>query len=121
MALAPTTGELRDKIRFERLGKGANVGGVVKRDWASTGVVRSARVLPRMGGEGALAARQTGAQPVEITVRFDSQTRTMTTDDRAVDDRDPTRIWAIRSIAEIEGGKNRWLNLLCEAGGTDGR
>lgn len=121
MALAPTTGELRNKVRFERVGAADNVGGVVKSDWVSTGIIRSARITARMGGEGVLAARLTGSQPVEITIRHDSETRTLTTDDRAVDKHDPTRIWAIRSISEIESGRNRWLNLLCEAGGTDGR
>lgn len=120
MALAPTSAELRDKVRFERRAGQGNVGGVVKTDWAAAGVVRSARVQARFGGEGVLAARQTGNQPVEITVRWDSGTRTITTDDRVVDDRDPTRIWAIRSIAEAEAGRDRWLNMLCEAGGTDG-
>lgn len=121
MALVPKAAELRDRVRFERVTSGGNVGGVVKRDWASTGIIRRARVLARTGGEGVFAARLSSAQPFEITVRRDSGTKTLTTDDRVVDERDPARIWAIKSIAEVEGGRDRWLNLLCEAGGTDGR
>lgn len=121
MALAPRAPELRDKVRFERRSGKANVGGVIKSDWVPLGIERSARVVARMGGEGALAARLTATQPVEITVRYDSQTRTITTADRVVDARDPGRVWGIRSIGEVEGGRDRWLNLLCEAGGTDGR
>lgn len=121
MALAPRTAELRDKVRFERRSGKGNVGGVIKADWTALGIERSARVVARMGGEGVLAARMTATQPVEITVRFDSQTRTVTADDRVVDVRDPTRVWAVKSIAEVEGGRDRWLNSLCEAGGTDGR
>lgn len=121
MALVPDATELRDKVRFERRATGANVGGVTKQEWTALGVERSARVLARMGGEGVLAARQTGTQPVEITVRSDSGTRSITTDDRAVDVRDPTRVFAIRSIADPEAGGRRWLNMLCDLGGTDGR
>lgn len=121
MALAPRAAELRDKVRFERRSGKGNVGGVIKSDWAALGIERSARVVARMGGEGVLAARQTSTQPFEITVRFDSQTRTVTTDDRVVDMRDPTRVWAIKSIGEVEGGRDRWLNILCEMGGADGR
>lgn len=121
MALAPRAAELRDKVLFERRSGKGNVGGVIKSSWAALGIERSARVVARMGGEGVLAARLTATQPVEITVRYDSQTRTLTTEDRAVDARDPKRVWAIKSIGEVEGGRDRWLNLLCEAGGTDGR
>lgn len=121
MALAPRSAELRDKVSFERRAGTVNVGGVVKADWQALGVVRSARVVARMGGEGVMAARLTATQPFEITVRYDSGTRTITTDDRVVDARDPGRVWAIKSIGEVEGGRDRWLNLLCEAGGTDGR
>lgn len=121
MALAPRAPELRDKVRFERRSGRVNVGGVIKSDWAPLGVERSARVIARTGGEGVLAARLTATQPFEITVRHDSQTRTISPDDRVVDARDPSRVWAIKSIGEIEGGRNRWLNLLCEAGGADGR
>lgn len=121
MALAPKASELRDKIRFERRASGGNIGGVVKGDWFALGIERSARVVARMGGEGVLAARQNAAQPFEITVRYDSGTLTITTDDRIVDTRDPGRVWGIKSIGEVEGGRDRWLNILCEAGGTDGR
>lgn len=121
MALAPKPSELRDKVGFERRSGGANVGGVVKAAWAPLEIERSARVVARMGGEGVLAARQSATQPFEITVRYDSKTRTLTTDDRVVDLRRPGRMWGIKSIGEVEGGRDRWLNLLCEAGGTDGR
>ena len=121
MALAPKASELRDKVRFEGRTSGENIGGVVRGGWASLDIERSARVLFRMGGEGVLAARQNATQPVEITVRYDSETRTITTDHRVVDARDPSRVWGVKSIGEVEGGRDRWLNLLCEAGGTDGR
>lgn len=123
MALAPRAAELRDKVRFERRSGKGNVGGVIKSGWVPADGIgdRSARVVARMGGEGVLAARLTATQPCEITVRLDSGTRTVTTDHRVVDARDPTRVWAIKSIGEIEGGRDRWLNILCEAGGADGR
>lgn len=121
MALIPKAPELRAKVRFERRSGKGNVGGVVKSEWTALGIERSARVTPRLGGEGVLAARLTATQPVEITVRYDSQTRTITPDHRVVDTRDATRVWAIKSIADVESGRDRWLNMLCEAGGTDGR
>lgn len=124
MALAPRAPELRDKVRFERRSGQANVGGVIKSNWAPIGpdgATRSARVVARMGGEGVLAARLTATQPFEITVRYDSLTRTIRPEDRIVDDRDPSRVWGVKSIGEPEGGRDRWLNMLCEAGGVDGR
>lgn len=124
MALAPRASELRDKVRFERRSNKANVGGVIKSDWVRLGQpeeTRSARVQARMGGEGVLAARLTATQPFEITVRYDSLTRTLREDDRIVDDRDESRVWGVKSIGEVEGGRDRWLNILCEMGGADGR
>lgn len=129
MALVPSPAELRDRIRAERRVGQENVGGVVQSSWAPIGVDRSARIVTRLGGETATAARQTSRQLVEITLRSDSDTRRIQTDDRLVDVRgmvndsivETTRIWTVLSIGEVEGGLNRWLNLLCETGGRDGR
>jgi len=123
MALIPTPAELKTKVSFERRSGQGNVGGVVKTEWAALRIVRSSRVLPRLGGEGVLAARTQGTGPAEITVRSCSQTRSLTTDDRAVEvnplSGSTARVWNIRSIAPVEGGAD-WLNMLCEEDGGDG-
>lgn len=123
MALIPTPAELSAKIAFQRRSGGQNIGGVVKTVWAGIGVERSARVMARLGGEGVLAARTQGSTPCEITIRACSQTRTLTTDHRAVELRPregaSARIWNIQSIAPVGDGGD-WLNLLCEEDGGDG-
>lgn len=123
MALIPTPAELKTKVAFERRANGENVGGVVKEGWQSLGIVRSSRVLGRLGGEGVLAARSQGSSPAEITVRACSKTRSLTTDDRAIEVHPlpgaAARIWNVRSIVAIDGGAD-WLNLLCEEDGGDG-
>lgn len=123
MALIPTPAELNAKVAFERRGGKTNVGGVVKAPWSSLNLERSVRVTDRLGGEGVLAARTQGTGPSEITVRACSQTRSLTTDDRAVELRpragETARIWNIRSIARVGDGAD-WLNLLCEVDGGDG-
>lgn len=123
MALIPTPAELKTKVSFQRRAGKGNVGGVVKTDWSPLDIVRSTRVLARLGGEGVLAARLQGTGPAEITVRACSQTRTLTTDDRAVEINPragaTARIWGIRSVTPIDDGAD-WLNLLCEEDGKDG-
>lgn len=75
---------------------------------------RAARLVPLKGGEGVIASRLAGRQPVAIEVRSDIDTRTITTAWRAVDARSGA-LYNIRSIADMEQ-RGRWLTLMCEAG-----
>jgi len=120
MALIPTAGELRDRVRVETRQSSSNIGGVVRSEWTATGVVRWARVRERVGGETALAGRLTSRQAVEICVRSDSATRDLTSDHRLVGEAGPHAgaVWSIRSVTRL-GDTARWLLVTCEAGGLD--
>lgn len=117
----PGAGELRASVRFERRGPQANVGGVVVDGaWAVLIDRRSARLLPVRGGEQVQADRLSGVAAFELVVRSDSATRGVTTADRVVDRRDPTRVFDIRFAEDLEG-RGRWIVLQLEKGTGDGR
>lgn len=118
MALVPTAGELRDRIRAQVRASSPNVGGVVRREWRDTTLARRARIVGRIGGETALAGRLDGSQPVEVTVRSDAGTRALTADHRFVGLAGPHAggVWAIRSVTVI-GARGEWLLFTCVAGG----
>lgn len=115
----PGAGELRARVRFERR-DGADDGyGNKEGDWETVVTSRKARLLPTRGGEEVLASRLTGTGLWDLTVRRDSGTATVLVGDRIVDERDTTRIWNIRWIADLEG-RNRWLTMTAESGVADG-
>lgn len=116
----PGAGQLRDAVRFERKLGASNVGGVVKGDWAVLIERRSVLLLPERGGEAVTAARLAGQSVWTLVCRLDSATKLITADDRAVDVRDPTRVFDIRSSLDLEG-RGRWLVMTLEQGVGDGR
>ena len=75
---------------------------------------RCAGFIMKPGSESVLAARLQGQQPVTIIVRFDSQTRTIGTDWRAVDVR--TGIAYAIKAAEDMDRKRQWWTMVCVAG-----
>jgi len=77
--------------------------------------VYSALVKPKLGGEAILAGRLSGTNFVNITVRASSDTRQITTDWRAKDERSET-LYNIRSNPIDPDGKRVWLEMLCEQG-----
>lgn len=115
----PGAGQLRHKVKFQRRGPGSNDGGVVKYDWLSFGSPRKCRLLPVQGRETVQADRLAGVSAWELTLRQDSTTRALTTDDRVLDARAAGKPFAIRSILDLEG-RGRWLVLTLEAGAEDG-
>lgn len=66
--------------------------------------VISAKVQARLGGETVLAARLTGQQPVNITVRQSANTRRIGVDWQARDVRTGT-VYAIRSIIDPDDSR----------------
>lgn len=74
----------------------------------------SARVRVLKGGEGVLAVRLQGTQPVLITVRSSPDTKQITTEWRAVDANDASKIYNIRAVTPDEVGDA--IDLLCEQG-----
>lgn len=109
-----TAGRLLDKVTFERKKKlGDTYGNEVTGPWEAQ-FTRSAEIRPLRGGETVLAARLSGTQPVLIIVRYDSQTRTITPDWRAVDAREGT-VYAIESASDIERAKE-WFTITGQSG-----
>jgi hypothetical protein len=111
----PGPGEFNAKIRFDRrAASGQNRGGHVKAAYAEV-CTRSGRLLPLKGGEDVQAGRLAGVAAYSLDIRQDSTTRGLTTDDRAVDARDPSRVFAVRSILDLEG-RGQWWTLTIEQG-----
>jgi head-tail adaptor len=61
-----------------------------------------------------MAARLEGNQPVVITVRASSDTRRITTDWRAVDARDASHVFNVRSTSP--GERRDYIDILCQLG-----
>ncbi len=88
-------------------------GNIIEGGWTNQFTV-AARIQYLRGSEAVMADRLAGRQPVLITVRRSRQTEQITTDWRAVDARDPDRIFNIRAIAQDE--KRSLFDLLAESG-----
>lgn len=115
----PARAELRSRVRFEsRTGKD-NVGGVVRTVWAEFCGDRRVRLLPLRGGEDVQADRAAGVSIWVLDVPADIQLRGVTTDMRAVDSRDETRTWNIKSVLDLQG-LDLWRTMTLEFGGADG-
>ena len=112
-------GGMRARLRFERRGYlDDGAGNAEEAGPFEARFFRQARLVPLKGGEDVIAARLAGRQPVAIEVRSDSDTRTITTAWRAVDQRSGAE-YNIRSIADMDQ-KRAWLTLLCETGVPSG-
>lgn len=109
-----SAGELRERVAFERRAPADDgFGNEVSGEW--TEAFRcAARIRPARGGETIQAARLAGKQPVVITVRYNSNTRTVTTDWRVRDTRTET-IYNIRSIVNPDEHR-AYLDMECDAG-----
>lgn len=106
------SGDLRERVAFDRRVVEDVEGGSVRSDWAEQLTV-PARIRPLRGGEGVIAARLQGTQPVVITVRYSSATKTIDPSWRCRDAR-TGREYNIRTATPDE--RRVWVDLLCEAG-----
>lgn len=109
-----SAGPLRERVRFEKRAAADDGCGNTRGDWVAQ-FSRAAAIRPLQGGEGVIAARLSGTQPALIIVRFDSETRTIAPDWRAVDEASGT-VYAIKTAADMER-RRAWWTMLCEAGG----
>lgn len=85
---------------------------------ANANFIRPANITPKLGGEDVLAARLTGRNFVNITVRQSANTATVTTDWQAKDERTGD-IYNIRSIIDPDAGNTHhgfYYEMLCEKG-----
>lgn len=77
-----------------------------------------ANIAPRLGGEDVLAARLTGTNIVNITVRQSTNTATVTSDWKAKDE-NSGEVYNIRSVIDPGGGTVNhgfYFEMLCERG-----
>ena len=86
--------------------------GNVEGDWETQFTVAARRRMLR-GGEGVLASRLEGRQPVIFTIRRSTQADAINTDWRATDARTGT-VYNVRTVERSED--RHWIDLLCEAG-----
>lgn len=108
-------GDLRERVIFQARGAvDDGVGNPVSGVWQDRCTVW-ASLAAKMGSETVTASRMQGEQPYVLTVRQSSDTRQITTDWRAVDARQPERVFNIRAIADPDG-RRTWLELLVVMG-----
>ena len=116
-------GELRYRVGFYQRGSG--VGSPDVPDYGSGGgypstatFITYADIEPRLGGEQVLAARLTGKNLSNITVRQSSETDAVDVDWIAKNE-DTGEIYNIRSVIDPHQGGVRhglWWEMLCEEG-----
>lgn len=110
----PGAGDLRQSVRFERrIDVSDGIGGVTS-SWTPLATV-PAKVAPMKGGESVRAARLAGVSNVEITVRSDTTSRSVTPADRAVDARSG-QTYNIKWTGNLDE-RGRFITIIVEAGG----
>ncbi|MFC4172641.1 phage head closure protein [Microvirga sp. GCM10011540] len=111
----PRSGELRDRVTFQaRSVVDDGYGNEVSGPWTDQFTV-AANIAPARGREEVLAQRLEGVRPVEITVRWSSQTGQIAPEWRAVNARKPAEIYNIHDIRDPDG-KRMWNVLTCTLG-----
>lgn len=106
-------GSLRERVTFSQRSSSSDDYGNVEDSYVDQFSV-AARIQYLRGGEGVMAARLDGHQPVLVTVRRSTDTEKIKPDWRVTDARDPARIFNIRSIVPDE--RRELFDLLCEIG-----
>lgn len=116
MAIIPTIGELRHRVRFESRQSVENELGEIVGGWRSIASGVPARLIVTKGGEDVRAARMGGTITFDLTIRSTSATRSITTADRMVDERSGT-VYALKTPPLNLDGRDRFLTITVEAGG----
>lgn len=118
MAKKPSAGRMRELLHFQRQGATPagepDYGSPQAGDW-ETVFTEPAELAPMRGGEPVQAARLTGVQPYIVRIRSHTATREITPAWRAVDARNPKRVFNIRTITNTDQ-KNAWIDLLVDDG-----
>jgi head-tail adaptor len=114
----PSAGQLRDRITFRRRGTAVDgYGNKQTGPWENVFTVAS-RVTASPGRETVTASRLEGINPVDVWVRYSSQTKTIKTEWQAVDARDPSRVFAILGITDPEEYRGQFRLMFCTLGGA---
>ena len=111
----PAAGQLRDRVTFQARQKiDDGCGNPVSGPWEDRFTV-AANIAPARGREEVLAQRLQDVRPVEITIRWSSQSQQVQPDWRAVNARAPAQIFNIHDIRDPDG-KRMWNVLTCTLG-----
>jgi len=118
MAKKPTAGRMRELLHFQRQGATPegepDYGSPQAGDW-ETVFTAPAELVPMRGGEPVQAARLIGVQPYTVRIRSSTASRQVTPAWRAVDARNPARVFNIRTVTNPDQ-KGAWLDLLVDDG-----
>lgn len=106
-------GDFRDRVTFAQVEEVSDDYGNTQGNFVDQFSV-AADISYVRGGEGVIASRLEGRQPVIITVRSSSQTALVKTDWRVTDERDMSRIFNVRSVQP--SSKGDFTEFLCEVG-----
>jgi head-tail adaptor len=113
--------DLRDRVGFyKRTVSSDGYGNDVSDFPAQPEFTVAANIKPRLGSEQVLQSRLQGVHLANITVRSSGQTKQVTPEWCAKNER-TGEVYNIRSIidpAQADGDHSRWLEMLCEKGGA---
>jgi head-tail adaptor len=110
-----SVGQLRERLTFQSPSPVDDGMGNYTEGWSDEFTVW-ARLQPRVGGETVLAARLAGRQVYMIVVRQSSDTLRIQPDWQAVDARDTSRVFQIKSPSRNVDEKNAYLEIDAEYG-----
>lgn len=97
--MVTSAGDRRSRVSFQQRAEIDDGAGNKKGAWIALCGPYWAKLRPLGGKEEVLAQKVTGTNPFELTVMSTRQTRRVTTACRAVDARDPSRVFNITAIA----------------------
>jgi len=116
-------GDLRSRVGFYKRVEQGDAYGNAEGSYAATAeFICAANILPRLGGESVIAARLTGTNLVNVTVRQSSRTRLVDVAWMLKDERSSVA-YNIRSIIDPDEGTaqhGRFFEMLCEKGAVVG-
>ncbi|MBO9194331.1 head-tail adaptor protein [Rhizobium sp. 16-449-1b] len=115
MAKPTGSGALRERLHFQsRAMVDDGYGNEQAGDFATV-FTTAARLTPIKGSEPVIASRLAGVQPYIISIRSCVAARAVTTAWRAVDARNPSRIFNITSAANVDE-KNAYIDMMATQG-----
>lgn len=109
-----SAGKLRESLTFQRRSALDDGAGNTEGPFADL-FTTAARVRPLRGAEQILAAKLVGNMSYEIMVRSSSLTRSLTTDDRAIDARDASIVYNLRTISN-DDEHDEYLVIIAQTG-----
>lgn len=108
-------GKLREKLLFQRRALvDDEMGNEQAGDW-ETVFTASARLIPLKGSEPVMASRLSGVQPFILQIRSCSAARDVNPAWRAVDARNLSRVFNIKSAANFDE-KNAYVDMMAVQG-----